>query len=260
MLTQLQLPAPRPRPRTPPPDAWAVALAYLPLVRRLARDFHRGPWDTDDLEQEGLLAVYCAVAKDDPTRDSFGGLARRAARNRMLDWLRWRRIDDPATGDVATARGRADRWDRADLADVFAAIECLPDRQRFIVREHFGLRGPARTAAVIAVVLGMKRDAVARAQLRALVRVRERLVPAARGPEAARPPCVICGDPDGVIPRGRRTPERLSLARFGLEGVACRRCYIRLYARQRAGSSLGPDVGCQARALARVRKRLGVVS
>jgi RNA polymerase sigma factor (sigma-70 family) len=234
MLAQLQLPPP-----ARPPDPWAVALAYLPMVWRLAREFRRGEFETDDLVQEGLIAVHRAVSRNDPARDSFGGLATRAAHNRMRDWLRWRRKARPVPRDAAPVADRADRVDAADLADVLAAIELLPCRPRFIVREHFGLRGPARTGAVIAVALGMKRDAVARAQFRALARVRERLVPAARGPEVARPPCMICGDPDGTIPRSRRTPERLSLARFGLDGVACRRCYIRLYARQRVRERLG---------------------
>jgi hypothetical protein len=166
-------------------------------------------------------------------------LVKRTAYRQMCDWLRWRRKARPVPRDAAPVADRADRVDAADLADVLAAIESLTARQRFIVREHFGLRGPARTGAVIAVALGMKRDAVARAQLRALARVRERLGAAARAPVVARPPCVICGDPDGTIPRSRRTPERLSLARFGLEGVACRRCYIRLYARQRVRKRLG---------------------
>jgi RNA polymerase sigma factor (sigma-70 family) len=159
----------------PPPDAWAVTLAYLPLVRRLARDFHRGDFDTDDLEQEGLLGVYRAVARDDPARDSFGGLARRAALNRMLDWLRWRRLDDVATGDVAVARARADRWDLAELADVLAAIGCLPGPRQTIIREHFGLEGPPRTAAAIGGRLGMTRSAVAKSQSRSLSMVREQI-------------------------------------------------------------------------------------
>jgi RNA polymerase sigma factor (sigma-70 family) len=237
MLAQLQLPPP-----ARPPDPWAVALAYLPLVWRLAREFRRGEFETDDLVQEGLIAVHRAVFRNDPARDSFGGLARRAAHNRMRDWLRWRRKARPVPPDAAPVADRADRIDAELLADVLAALGLGSDRQQAIVREHFGLDRPARTGAAIAVTLGMKRDAVARSQFRALSKVRERLGAAARDPEAARPPCVICGDPDGTIPRSRRTPERLSLARFGLEGVACRRCYIRLYARQR------------------VRKRLGVAS
>jgi RNA polymerase sigma factor (sigma-70 family) len=237
MLAQLQLPPP-----ARPPDPWAVALAYLPLVTRVAREFRHGEWDTDDLIQEGLIGARNAAARYDPGQHSFWRMAEIAARNRMRDWLRWRHCDDRATGDAALARDRADRWDFERLADVLAAIDCMPGYRRTILREHFGLYGPARTGAAIGDGLGMTRSAVAKDQLRALAWVRERLVPAARGPEVARPPCAICGDPDGTIPRSRRTPERLSLARFGLDGVACRRCYIRLYARQR------------------VRKRLGVAS
>jgi RNA polymerase sigma factor (sigma-70 family) len=248
-----------PTPLPPVDPAWAVALCYLPLIRRVAREFRRNPFDTDDLVQEGLIAVHRAVARNDPARDSFGGLANAAAHNRMVDWLRWLRCYGkarPVSPDAAPIADRTDRVDLTDLADVLAMLSLGTDRQQLIVREHFGLYGPARSEAQIAVALGMKRDAVARAKFRALAKVRERLVSAASDPGAARPPCVICGDPDGIVPRSRRTPERLSLARFGLEGVACRRCYIRLYARQKAGSSLGPDVG----RLPRGRKRLGVAS
>jgi RNA polymerase sigma factor (sigma-70 family) len=246
------MPTPLPVPTV---DAWAVALCYLPLVRRLARDFHRGPWDTDDLMQEGLLGVHHAVAKDDPARDSFGGLARRAALNRMRDWLRWRRLDDAATGDVAVARARADRVDAADLADVLAAIGSLTELQRVAITGQLGLNGPAQSESQIGVALGITRDAVARLRIRGLAQLRKRLTSAVRR-TAVRQPCAICGDPDGIRPRGYRSPERLSLARFGLAGTACRTCYLRLYARQRAGLGANPD----AKRLPRERKRLGVAS
>jgi hypothetical protein len=93
----------------------------------------------------------------------------------MVDWLRWCHRDRRATGDVAEALARPDRLDGPDLADVFAAFAPEGERQRQIVREHFGLKGPARTEAAIGTMLGMSRDAVARAQYRAIGRVRERL-------------------------------------------------------------------------------------
>lgn len=38
-------------------------------------------------------------------------------------------------------------------------------------------------------------------------------------------PCVDCGDPDGVIRKGSTTPNRVSGARFGIDGELCWRCY-----------------------------------
>jgi RNA polymerase sigma factor (sigma-70 family) len=172
MPAQLQLQLPPP---ARPPDPWAVALAYLPLVRRVAREFRRGEFDTDDLVQEGLIAVYRAVAKDDPARDRFGGLARVVAYRRMCDWLRWRHQDDRAIGDTSHARARADRVDVADLDDVLVAIESLTDRQRSVIDGHFGLNGPARSEARIGDEMGTTRMAVARLKFRGLARVRERL-------------------------------------------------------------------------------------
>lgn len=45
-------------------------------------------------------------------------------------------------------------------------------------------------------------------------------------------PCVICSDKDGRSTDGH-TPDRISGARFGIEGQICRRCYGRLQERQR---------------------------
>jgi RNA polymerase sigma factor (sigma-70 family) len=247
-----------PIPLPPVDPAWAVALAYLPLIRRVAREFRRGPFDTDDLIQEGLIAVHRAIAKNDPVRDSFGGLANAAAHNRMVDWLRWLRCYGkarPMSPDAAPIGDRTDRDDLIDLADALAAIESLTDRQRSVIDGYFGLRGPRRTESQIGIALGISRDAVARLRIRGLARLRKRLTSAVCR-VAGRRPCAICGDPDGIIPRGYRSPERLSLARFGLTGTACRTCYLRLYSRQRAGQSPNPDV----RRLPRGRKRLGVAS
>jgi hypothetical protein len=45
------------------------------------------------------------------------------------------------------------------------------------------------------------------------------------------PPCALCGDKDGRT--CARTPDRITGARFGVEGSICRRCYGRLHERQR---------------------------
>jgi RNA polymerase sigma factor (sigma-70 family) len=170
MLAQLQLPPP-----ARPPDPWAVALAYLPLVRRVAREFRRGDFDTDDLVSAGLIGVHDAALGGDPARDSFGGLARRAARLRMIDWLRWHGRDRRATGDVAHALARPDRIDGLDLADAYAAIGSLTDRQRSVIDGNFGLRGPYRRQEEIGAALATTRIAVSRLKLCGLAKLRERL-------------------------------------------------------------------------------------
>jgi RNA polymerase sigma factor (sigma-70 family) len=167
-------PSPVPAP-TPAVDPWAVALAYLPLVEHAAREFHLGRFDTDDLIQEGLIAVHDAVSKDDPARGRFKGLAKVAVHNRMYDWLQWQRKDPPVPPDAPPVVDRVDRVDATELAVALAVIDCLPDRRQTILREHFGLSGPARTAAEIGADLGMTRDAVAKNQSRALVKIREHL-------------------------------------------------------------------------------------
>lgn len=157
----------------PPADAWEAALAFLPFVRRVAREFRRDPWDTDDLIQEGLLAVHDASSRFDPRRGSFFRLVDVAVQNRMLRWLQWRRRAVAPGGDLSFVLARSDRLDLVELAEVLAAIEFLSERRRTILREHFGLRGPARKAKDIGVDLGMTRETVAKNQSRALVKVRE---------------------------------------------------------------------------------------
>lgn len=46
-------------------------------------------------------------------------------------------------------------------------------------------------------------------------------------------PCVRCGDPNGRISHGCKTPDRISGERFGIEGAICRRCYGALQERER---------------------------
>lgn len=56
-----------------------------------------------------------------------------------------------------------------------------------------------------------------------------------RKPKASWPPCAICGDPDGGLSGGARTPVRVDVTRFGIEGRACNTCYARIAARRRRG-------------------------
>jgi RNA polymerase sigma factor (sigma-70 family) len=167
-----------PSPIPAPPslsDPWAVALAYLPLVRRVAREYRHGPWDTDDLIQEGLIGARNAALRYDSEQHSFFRMVEIAARNRMRDWLRWRHRDRCVTGDVVHALARADRVDAIELAEALAAIDLLPDRRRTILREHFGLDGPPRLEAAIGSDLGVSRDVIAQNKFRALGKVREHL-------------------------------------------------------------------------------------
>jgi hypothetical protein len=53
-------------------------------------------------------------------------------------------------------------------------------------------------------------------------------------------PCVVCGDPGGGAPKGARRPSRHNLKRFGIEGLGCQRCYVRLKFRERAGLTVDP--------------------
>jgi hypothetical protein len=55
------------------------------------------------------------------------------------------------------------------------------------------------------------------------------------------PPCAVCGDPDGPVYPGRRTPVRVRLQRVGLEGHACPKCYYRLRHRYESGLPLAPE-------------------
>ncbi len=61
-------------------------------------------------------------------------------------------------------------------------------------------------------------------------------------PKASWSPCVLCGDPDGPIGKGYATPRRVSLRRFGAEGLACIRCYIRLKGRVESGLPPSPEI------------------
>lgn len=50
------------------------------------------------------------------------------------------------------------------------------------------------------------------------------------------PECTKCGDPNGIIRKGRKTPARYKAEVFGLVGELCSTCYMRLYLARRKGS------------------------
>jgi hypothetical protein len=51
-------------------------------------------------------------------------------------------------------------------------------------------------------------------------------------------PCSICGNVGGRVEKGMKSPSRISLARYGLEGRGCVNCYNRLYLRLSKGQPL----------------------
>jgi hypothetical protein len=53
-------------------------------------------------------------------------------------------------------------------------------------------------------------------------------------------PCVICGDPGGGIPKRCVTPARIVLKRYGVDGLGCLRCSVRLRHRLQRGISADP--------------------
>jgi hypothetical protein len=55
-------------------------------------------------------------------------------------------------------------------------------------------------------------------------------------------PCCICGDPSGDILGSKETPTRTSMARFGVEGDACHKCYNRVLSRVKDGLPPNPMV------------------
>lgn len=55
--------------------------------------------------------------------------------------------------------------------------------------------------------------------------------------DAPHAPCCACGDPEGTR-NVYDTVIRVSLARFGVEGQGCHRCYSRLHTRAVAVASL----------------------
>jgi hypothetical protein len=58
---------------------------------------------------------------------------------------------------------------------------------------------------------------------------------------AACLPCVICGDPQGPTRQPLEQPRRVQLARFGLEGAGCPRCYVILYRQLREGKPIDAE-------------------
>lgn len=46
-------------------------------------------------------------------------------------------------------------------------------------------------------------------------------------------PCEVCGEPNGRPLRNSHVPARVSLSRFGLDAIACMKCYLRAYSKHK---------------------------
>ena len=51
-----------------------------------------------------------------------------------------------------------------------------------------------------------------------------------------REPCAECGDAWGHVRPGYKSPIRINAARFGLGGVICEKCYMKLRYRKKKGT------------------------
>jgi hypothetical protein len=55
-------------------------------------------------------------------------------------------------------------------------------------------------------------------------------------------PCVLCGDPAGGKRKESLRPARFNLKKYGIDGLGCQRCCVRLKSRARLGLEVDPRV------------------
>ena len=148
-------------------EAWALALKWRPLIIREARRWTRSGASLDDLVQDGMLGAFrAAQLYDESAGVNFSTFAVWHIRNRMRiasQKVQAIHIPQKAYGSMASGeqafprRVRDMGWlrdelvDSEDLAgeveheDLLATarrvIETLPDPQRTIVSERFGITG-----------------------------------------------------------------------------------------------------------------------
>ena len=154
---------------------------YEPLVARAARQSHLAPV-ADDAAGEARLALYEAVLSYAPgTGVPFAGYAKAMVYGRLRSFFKkqrrnWQREVMPAAPD----EDGADFWDTlADPHDsteellrresVRAALMALPPRQAEIIRALFFA---GKTQGETAAALGITQQAVAKAKLKALGRLK----------------------------------------------------------------------------------------
>ncbi len=192
---------------------WVLALTHRGLVVTIARHYEHRGLDLDDLIQEGFCGVCRALVRYDPARAKLSTYLslwiKEGIRRALRDTGRTIRVPvhaltaaakDPDTltprrRKIATAgRHARDDWHRGRAGDpdvltlVAAADLCddfdpdpepidfgpLTDRERQIVREHYGLEGLSpRTMQVIGDELGLHPSRVSRIEHKAFAKLRE---------------------------------------------------------------------------------------
>lgn len=164
------------------------------LVGMLVRRRQAPATDMQDMMQEGMLGLIEALRRFDPERGTqFSTYAvfwvRNALRRCQLRMEQTVRIPDGAA-----ARGHrlarveevpplawsptldAHLDDGRNLDELPEALECLPQRERWIISHRFGLQGcPRRTLQELGTQLGVSRQRIRQLELRALARIRARL-------------------------------------------------------------------------------------
>jgi RNA polymerase primary sigma factor len=101
-----------------------------------------------------------------------------------------RSVEEPADHDGASADTLGDRLadpgaehaydvvlDELELGSVRDLAEQLPDRERAVVRAHFGLGEPAQTLTGIGTALGVTAERARQIERAALARLRAALLP-----------------------------------------------------------------------------------
>lgn len=120
-------------------------MQHIPLVHRLARQlcgFTNGALDYDDLAQEGMIGLIKAADRFDPSRGvQFITYAYLAVRRHLLRVIN-RQSEAPLSLDAPAADGLPPLGetiaapapgDSADLCDVRALVDRLPDPQRRVI-------------------------------------------------------------------------------------------------------------------------------
>jgi hypothetical protein len=189
------------------------------------------------------VAVGSPVVSDPTARTELCGQGKHCRGQRSLDPREGRRkLIDPRPEPEMTLR-RASWLPCIICGDPDGWI--LPGGHRPVRRrlERLGLKGEACSRCYTWLISRKRKGLPLEPERQACrpVKPRGRRKPSARFKNRVLPACAICGDPAGPLDAGRLNPARCNLRRLGLEGQACRRCYIRLKDRKRRGLPLEPE-------------------